>query len=139
MLINLLTSLPALLLCLLFQAIFVAVGVHQYTRLRDRAAGSNELLRNVGMLSALMMVMLVGNFIQMWIWAALFMFIGEFDQFATALYFSCVTFATLGYGDIVLSEQWRLLSGVEAANGILMFGVSTGVMTAAVLDVMKRN
>jgi len=139
MLINLLTSLPALLLCLLFQATFVSVGVHQYTRLRDRAAGSNALLRNVGMLSALMMVMLVGNFIQMWIWAALFMVIGEFDQFATALYFSGVTFATLGYGDIVLSEHWRLLSGVEAANGILMFGVSTGVMTAAVLDVMKRN
>ena len=139
MLINLLTSLPALLLCLLFQATFVSVGVHQYTRLRDRAAGSNTLLRNVGMLSALMMVMLVGNFIQMWIWAALFMVIGEFDQFATALYFSGVTFATLGYGDIVLSEHWRLLSGVEAASGILMFGVSTGVMTAAVLDVMKRN
>jgi voltage-gated potassium channel Kch len=137
MLTNLLTSLPALLLCLLFQAIFVGVGVRQYTRFRDR--GSNELLRNVGMLSAVMLVMLVGNFIQMAIWAALFMIIGEFDEFATALYFSSVTFATLGYGDIVLSEQWRLLSGVEAANGILMFGVSTAVMTAAVLDVMKRS
>lgn len=38
-----------------------------------------------------------------------------------------------------MSEQWRLLSAMEAANGILMFGVSTAMMTAAVLDVMKRN
>jgi voltage-gated potassium channel Kch len=139
MLINVLTSLPALLLCLLFQAVFVAVGVRQYTRFRDHAGESNELRRSIGILSAVMLLMLVGNFIQMAIWAALFMAIGEFNEFATALYFSSVTFATLGYGDVVLSEQWRLLSGVEAANGILMFGVSTGVMTAAVLDVMKRS
>lgn len=138
MLINVLTSLPALLLCLLFQAVFVAVGVRQYTRFRDRAGESNELRRSIGILSAVMLLMLVGNFIQMGIWAALFMVIGEFNEFSTALYFSSVTFATLGYGDVVLSEQWRLLSGVEAANGVLMFGVSTGVMTAAVLDVMKR-
>ncbi len=138
MLINVLTSLPALLLCLLFQAVFVAVGVHQYARFRDRAGESNELLHSIGILSAVMLLMLVGNFIQMAIWAALFMVIGEFNDFAAALYFSSVTFATLGYGDVVLSEQWQLLSGVEAANGVLMFGVSTGVMTAAVLDVMKR-
>lgn len=138
MLINVLTSLPALLLCLLFQAVFVAVGVRQYARFRDRPGEGNELLHSIGILSAVMLLMLVGNFIQMGIWAALFMVIGEFNEFSTALYFSSVTFATLGYGDVVLSEQWRLLSGVEAANGVLMFGVSTGVMTAAVLDVMKR-
>ena len=48
-----------------------------------------------------------------------------------------VNFATLGYGDIVMSERWRLLGPLEAANGILMFGVSTSVMTAAVMDVIK--
>jgi voltage-gated potassium channel Kch len=138
MLINLLTSLPAMLLCLALQAVFVAVGVKQFVLFRDRAAESHALLRNVALLSVVMLVMLVGNVIQMAIWATLFTIIGEFDQFAKALYFSSVTFATLGYGDVVLSERWRLLSGVEAANGILMFGVSTAVMTAAVLDVMKR-
>ena len=58
---------------------------------------------------------------------------------ATALYFSAVNFATLGYGDIVMSERWRLLGPLEAANGILMFGVSTAVMTAAVMDVIKSS
>jgi voltage-gated potassium channel Kch len=139
MLSNLLTSLPAMLLCLMLEAVFVAVSLRQYVRIRDRTPESHAILHNVGVLSAVMLVMLVGNVIQMAIWATLFMIIGEFDQFAKALYFSSVTFATLGYGDVVLSEQWRLLSGIEAANGILMFGVSTAVMTAAVLDVMKRS
>lgn len=50
------------------------------------------------------------------------------DEFTTALYYSAVNFATLGYGDIVMSAQWRLLGPIEAANGVLMFGVSTAAM-----------
>ena len=46
---------------------------------------------------------------------------------------------TLGYGDIVMDERWRLLGPLEGANGILMFGVSTAVMTAAVADVIRFN
>ena len=63
--------------------------------------------------------------------------LGEFDTFAAAFYHSCVNFVTLGYGDIVMSERWRLLGPLEGANGILMFGISTAVMTAAVFDVLK--
>jgi len=43
-----------------------------------------------------------------------------------------VTFTTLGYGDILLDEQWRLLASFEAANGILMFGWSTAIVMAVV-------
>ncbi|MNW10601.1 Ion channel [compost metagenome] len=67
------------------------------------------------------------------------MLLGEFDAFATSIYYSGVTFATLGYGDIVLSERWRLLGALEAGNGVLMLGISTGVMTAAIREVMKHN
>ena len=52
----------------------------------------------------------------------------------SALYFSTVTFTTLGYGDITLQERWKLLSSFEAVNGIVLFGVST----AFVFAVLKR-
>ena len=48
-----------------------------------------------------------------------------------------MNFTTLGYGDVVMSERWRLLGALEAANGILMFGVSTAMMTAAVIELLK--
>jgi len=64
--------------------------------------------------------------------AALFLFLREFSDFTGALYHSRVNFATLGYGDIVVSRHWRMFGLIEAANGIPMFGVSTSVMTAAV-------
>lgn len=139
MLLNLLTGLPVMLLCLLLQAIFVARCLRYYVRFRHFQQDHESQLLDILLLSMVMLLMLLGNFVQMAIWAALFMLLGEFGEFATALYHSGVNFATLGYGDIVMAERWRLLGPLEAANGILMFGVSTSVMTAAVMDVIKHN
>lgn len=139
MLLNLLTGLPVILLCLIMQAMLVGLCMRLYLRFRPYTLAPDSALADILLLAAVMLVLLLGNCLQMAIWAGLFMLLGEFDSFAHALYFSGVTFATLGYGDVVLSEGWRLLSALEAANGILMFGVSTAVMTAAVNDVLKHN
>jgi len=63
-----------------------------------------------------------------WIWAATFLAIGAFDALDPALYFSVVAFTTLGFGDITLAAEWRLLSGMLAANGLLIFGLSTAFL-----------
>lgn len=139
MLLNLLAGLPVMLFCLVLQAIFVTICLRQYVRFRHAQPASESQWLNIVLLSMVMLLMLLSNFVQIAIWATLFMLLGEFDEFATALYHSAVNFATLGYGDIVMSARWRLLGPLEAANGILMFGVSTSVMTAAVMDVIKHN
>jgi hypothetical protein len=72
--------------------------------------------------------------IEIWLYAAMFDALGEFDTFETALYFSTVTFASLGYGDIHMSPQWRLFGSIEAANGVILFAWST----AFLLSVMGR-
>ena len=90
-------------------------------------------------LSTVMLLMLIGNCTQIAAWAGLLMLLGEFTEYSTALYHAAVNFTTLGYGDLVMSERWRLLGALEAANGILMFGVSTAVMTGAVVDIIKRE
>jgi hypothetical protein len=51
-------------------------------------------------------------------------------DFETACYHSAVNFTTLGYGDIVMAPRWRLLGPLEAANGVLMFGLSASAMFA---------
>jgi hypothetical protein len=59
--------------------------------------------------------------------------INTLDTFEKAVYFSLVTFTTLGYGDITLPEQeWRILSGIEALNGILLVGWTTAFLFAVV-------
>lgn len=139
MLLNLLTGLPVMLLCLLLQAVFLTICLRHYVHFRHAQQSRESQLLNFMLLSMVMLLMLLSNFVQIAIWAALLMFLDEFDDFATALYHSGVNFATLGYGDIIMSSRWRLLGPLEAANGILMFGVSTSVMTAAVMDIIKHN
>ena len=73
-------------------------------------------------------------------WAVAYQWIlppGELANFETALYFSFVTFTTLGYGDITLSEGWRLLSGIEALNGLLLVGWTTALLFAIVQRVWE--
>jgi hypothetical protein len=60
--------------------------------------------------------------------------LGTFEE---AIYFSFVTFTTLGYGDITLPEIWRILSGFEALNGVLLIGWSTAMLFAVVQRTWK--
>ena len=128
-----------MLLCLAMQSVFVTVCLRRYVRFKQTHEGRESRMFDIMLLSMVMLLMLFSNFVQMSIWALLFMLLGEFSDFGSALYFSAVNFATLGYGDIVMTDRWRLLGPLEAATGILMFGVSTAVMTAAVLDVIKHS
>lgn len=68
--------------------------------------------------------------VHIWIWAMTYysLEIPEFKTLEDAVYFSTVTFTTLGYGDIVLHDKWRVLSGIEAANGIVLLGWSTAFL-----------
>ena len=94
------------------------------------------ILSNTG----LIMVML--HVIQIVLWALTYLALvpeGELDSLEEAIYFSFVTFTTLGYGDITLSEGVRLASGIEAMNGILLVGWSTAVLFAVVQKIWQSN
>jgi Ion channel len=60
------------------------------------------------------------HIIQIWIWAL--------------FYFSTITFTTVGFGDVVLGHEWRLISSFEAANGFLLFGWSA----AFIFEIMSK-
>ena len=66
--------------------------------------------------------------VEIWLYGAAFWAIGAVSDFETALYFSTVTFTTLGYGDVVLEGNWRLFGAIEAGNGLILFGWSTAFL-----------
>lgn len=65
---------------------------------------------------------------EIWAYAGLYQLLGEAKAFTDALYFSTTAFASLGFGDIVLSPRWRLISAIEAANGVILFAWSTAFL-----------
>jgi voltage-gated potassium channel Kch len=69
--------------------------------------------------------------VEIWLWALLHLMLGVTSDFETALYFSAITFSTVGYGDIVPPEGWRLFTALEAISGFLLVGWSTAYLVAA--------
>ena len=59
------------------------------------------------------------------VWALFFWLAKCLPNFESSFYFSAVTYATIGYGDLVLPKEWRMLGPIEGFTGILMFGLST--------------
>ena len=59
------------------------------------------------------------------VWALFFWWENCLPDMESSFYFSGVTYATIGYGDIVLPEEWRLFGPIEGLTGILMCGLST--------------
>jgi hypothetical protein len=76
--------------------------------------------------------MLVLHTVEIILWACTYLLVAgnELGSLEAATYFSAVTFTTLGYGDITLSDAWRLLSGFEAINGIVLIGWTTAFLYA---------
>jgi hypothetical protein len=72
-------------------------------------------------------------------WAVLFILCGEFRGIGISYYHSAVNYTTLGYGDIVMSSRWRLLGPLEAANGMLLFGVTTAMVFAVIQKLMETR
>lgn len=80
----------------------------------------------------LVLIMFLATLIEAGVWAITYVTLDAIAEFEEALYFSTVVYTTLGFGDIVLEEQWRLLSSFEAANGIIMFGWTTALIIVAI-------
>ena len=81
-----------------------------------------------GTLCAVSLWLMASMSLTVWLWALYFLWIGAFGDLETAVYFSIVSFTTLGFGDIVLDRPHRILSGMSAANGLLLLGLTTAVI-----------
>ena len=123
--------------CLVVQALLVTAAIRTYGRhlalVESGSFGSTVLV-----IGGVMMVLVVGNILQVCIWGALFLQLGEFEDYRVAVYHSAVNFSTLGYGDIVMSERHRILGPIQSLNGILMMGVSTAVVMSSLQDALQR-
>jgi hypothetical protein len=82
----------------------------------------------------LLLVATIGIFmihtLEIWLYALLYVQLGTFADFEQALYFSTVTYATIGYGDLLMPHEWRILGAIEGAAGIIMLGWSTAFLVS---------
>jgi hypothetical protein len=127
-------------LCTIFihaLALGAAVNFFRYEKRRGRA-GAN-LLIDLTIVVLVIAFAFIAHLIEIALWAKLLVVCGEFQQFGIAFYHSAVNYTTLGYGDIIMTPSWRLLGPLEAADGALMFGVSTAMIFAVIARLMLAH
>jgi hypothetical protein len=137
MLRNMMIGLPVMLLCLTLQAAFTFWCVRFYMRQSGPMAHGHGIIASVRPLLIVMIIMMLGNFIQIVIWGVLFIGLGEFSELYEAVYHSAVNFTSLGYGDVVMSKRWKLMGPLGAANGVLMFGMTSAALMVILQQLIK--
>jgi hypothetical protein len=97
---------------------------------RDRAERPFGYVYNTFILTGVVVYLLLLHLLEIGVWAWFYQRHGCFADMDTSVYFSLVTYATVGYGDVVLNPEWRLLGGAEALAGVLMMSWSTAILIA---------
>jgi Ion channel len=99
--------------------------VRAWFRLHRHEAG-----RTAAMVATVLALFVV-HAVEIWLWAFVYVGIGGLPNIDTAIYFSITTFSTIGFGDVVLPDEWRLLGSLEGVSGLLLIGWSTAYLVAA--------
>ncbi|MGR3793957.1 ion channel [Vannielia sp. SX4] len=95
--------------------------------------------RLVAAVVAVMLWTLVVMTAAVWIWALALWALGVLVTLEASVYFALVAFTTLGFGDILLPLEWRLLGGLAAANGLLVFALLAAMLVETLRQTRLRQ
>lgn len=124
MLNQLLIGIPVILLSGLIHIVILTQAPRCHGGLTRWAQTSDgDWPRTFAMLMTILWV-IGAHLLQVVLWSVTYLWVEAFEDFPTTIYFTLESFTTVGFGDVVAPEQWRLLAGLTAANGMLAFGWS---------------
>lgn len=128
MLIQLAIGSALILATTVIHGLWTLVSISLFRGLYEYHDGVLSSWHNTFVLAAIVLWLFLASVAEVWLWASEYLHLGALETLEEALYFSTMTFSTLGYGDVVLDKSWRLLSAFEAANELLLFGWSTALV-----------
>ena len=135
MVIELLIAAFVITVTLIIQAITIAIASRVLDRMEPWLQKPNHSLKLIVLLGGGTLWLMLGITFTVWAWASMYRGLELFDTWEAALYFAAVSFTTLGYGDLVIEGKWRMLSALSAANGLIIFSLTT----AFLLEVLRRQ
>ncbi len=119
--------------------VLMALSLELFQGVKARLFEVRPFTRSALALCVITLSMLAVLSIVMWIWAAAFRLLGLFSTLEEAVYFAMVAFTTLGFGDVLPPDEWRLLSGFVGTGGFILFGLSTAFMFEAVSELREGH
>ena len=117
----------------------VMAAVLWTARLADQRATARQSLRLVAVMIATVSVLMTAHIAEVVVWSLAYMMVGAAPPGTDLFYFAFVNYTTLGYGDVIPLERWRLLAPMTAMNGVLLFGWSTAVIFEVLRKAMRED
>ncbi|MCP4209127.1 MAG: two pore domain potassium channel family protein [Shimia sp.] len=99
----------------------------------------SRMLRTTAVVGAAFVMIVSSHTIQVWLWAAVLLYMDAFEYLYDALYFSLVTYTTVGYGDVVLPVEFRVFGAFGGVTGILCFGISTAFLVSLINKLLPKS
>ncbi|WP_420587045.1 ion channel [Ruegeria sp.] len=126
-------------ICFLIEIIFLTWCTQMVRQMSLRLENSKKFVSIAAPICIALGFIVAIHTFQVWLWAIVWVLGDVLPDWNSALYFSLVTFTTLGYGDIVLGEQLRIFAAFASVTGLLAFGLSTAFMVALMTQVFKEE
>jgi len=92
------------------------------------ARSTGDLLRQLLLIVGITLGVFVVHGIEIWLYAFAYVLFGALPDLSTAVYFSAVSYSTLGFGDIVLGPEWRIFGAFEGVTGLILIGWSSAFL-----------
>jgi Ion channel len=117
----------------------VMAAVVRVVHMADAKTISQPMLRLIVIMIATVSVLMAAHVCEVMVWSLCYAIVDAAPPGADRLYFAFVNYTTLGYGDVIPVERWRLLGPMTAMNGVLLFGWSTAVIFEVLRRTMRRS
>ena len=127
------------LVCLLLHVVGILLMAERLLRHREYFERSGARIHVSYLMIILFSGIMVLHMAEACLWALLYYSRDLFPDFETSLYFSVVSYAAIGYGDVLLPRNWRLLGAIEGVSGLLLCGISTAFIFAVMNGMFKAR
>jgi ion channel len=134
---ELLTAFGIMGICLVIHVTGVVLLGKQLIRLGEKREAKISFASTGILLIAVFAVVMMLHVVEATIWAGFYSQAGLFKDFETSLYFSLTSFSTVGYGDVLLPQKWRLLGTIESISGVLLCSLSGAFLFAVVIALFR--
>ncbi|MGC1467873.1 MAG: ion channel [Sphingorhabdus sp.] len=127
-----LLHLTASTILVIITVLFHGTGLALFARILRKELREERLhhipsfsLRSMFFTLGLVLALFVLHGIEIWLYAFFYLIVGAIGDLETAVYFSTISYAGIGYDDRYIVPAWRLVAAIEGINGLLLLGWST--------------
>ena len=119
-----------LILCSLIHIVALIWTIRILPAISDNLVAAHDIVKRLSLMLVAFALVLLSHTVHVWIWALAFFWPGVLEALGDSIYFSLVTYTTLGYGDVVLGKDHRIFAAMAAVTGLLNFGLSTAFLAS---------